>query len=79
MNEKEILDKIAKDGNFDNYKLLGLLDGKKVYYFTHSELEATIDGDLIGLPVMYSENEDTYTRILGNELLEAMGLFFKKI
>lgn len=78
MNEKEILDKIAKDGEFDNYKLLGLYEGKKVYYFTHSELEATIDGDLIGLPVMYIENEDTYTRILGNDLLKAMGLFFNK-
>lgn len=36
MNEKDILDKIAKDGNFDNYKLLGVFEGKKVNYFTHS-------------------------------------------
>ena len=78
MNEKEILDKIAKDGNFDNYKLLGVFEGKKVYYFTHSELEAKIDGELIGMPVMYIENEDTYTRILGNDLIKAMDLFFKK-
>ena len=79
MTEKEILDKIAKERNFDNYKFQGLLEGKKVYYFTRSEIEATIDGELIGFPVMYIENGDSYTRILGNKLLDAMNLFFKKI
>ncbi len=78
MNEKEVLDKIAKDGEFDNYKLLGLYEGKKVYYFTHSEIETTIDGELIGMPVMYIENENIYTRILGNKLLKATSFFSKR-
>lgn len=78
MKNKKALEQIKKENNFDDYKYLGKQDCKEVYYFIHTELERTTDGDLTGFPSLYIENGNEYSRILGNDLIKAMGKFFKK-
>lgn len=77
MNNIDQLNEIAKQYNFDKYSLVGKYKNKNVYYFIHTRNELK-DGELIGLPVLYIENDNSYTRLLGNELIEAMKAVFNK-
>ena len=76
---KKMLSDIVKSHNCTTYKYLGIFENNKAYEIINEKLEESVsDGAFVGLPCIYIEDGDIYTRIKGNRLHKAMRELFKK-